>query len=246
MYLTCLCSGSKGNCYLLQSGKETLVIEAGISFAKVKQALNFSLQGVVGCLITHRHKDHSKSIKDFMSAGIKVLALEDVFHSQNIDPSSYYAKILNPMKGYRLGGFKIFTLAAYHDAPCLAYLIEHQDLGKLLFATDTMMLEYKISGLQHIMIEANYADEVLGESIERGYTAAAMKSRLMTTHMELGTIKGFIKDNDLSSVSEIILLHLSSTNSDPEEFRKAISRSSGKPVYVAQAGLKIELKSTPY
>jgi len=52
-------TGSSGNCYLLTVNDQTLVIEAGINFTKVKKALSFDLSGVVGVLVSHEHGDHA-------------------------------------------------------------------------------------------------------------------------------------------------------------------------------------------
>lgn len=55
MKLKVLGSSSKGNCYLLESDKEVLIIELGISFKEIKKALNFDISKVVGALVTHEH-----------------------------------------------------------------------------------------------------------------------------------------------------------------------------------------------
>lgn len=55
MKLEVLASGSKGNCYILSSNSEKLIIEAGISYKKILTGLDFDLSEVVGCLITHEH-----------------------------------------------------------------------------------------------------------------------------------------------------------------------------------------------
>lgn len=72
MTLRVLGSSSSGNCYLLQSETtgEVLAIEAGIKFDKVKQALDFDVNSVVGCIVSHEHGDHAKSVPDFINACI--------------------------------------------------------------------------------------------------------------------------------------------------------------------------------
>ena len=73
MELKVLATGSKGNCYILTSSKkEKLIIECGIGIKKILEGLEFDLNGVCGCLVTHEHKDHSKSIKDIAKRGIEV------------------------------------------------------------------------------------------------------------------------------------------------------------------------------
>lgn len=62
MELKVLGSSSSGNCYIIDNGKEALILEAGVRFQEVKKALGYNLRKVVGCLITHRHQDHAKYI----------------------------------------------------------------------------------------------------------------------------------------------------------------------------------------
>ena len=67
MKLNILGSDSRtGNCYILENDKEALVIECGVSFDKIKKALNFKLSKVCGCIVTHGHGDHAKAIHDMM------------------------------------------------------------------------------------------------------------------------------------------------------------------------------------
>ena len=245
MVLKCLGSGSKGNCYLLQASDGVLIIEAGISFAEVKKALRFDLSRVRGCLISHEHNDHSKYMREVIEAGITTLALKDVFEAKGIR-DGVFCKVIKPSHGYIVGGFKVFTLSVAHDVPCLGFVIEHREMGKLLFITDTMMVEYLVSGLSHIMLECNYSDEILNYNIENGITPSGMRDRLLHSHMELKTATDYLRKCDLSGVNEIILIHLSGNNSDGGEFMAHVGRETGKPVYVARRDFEINLDKEPY
>lgn len=240
MVLKVLGSSSKGNCYLLEASDGVLIIEAGIPAIEIKKSLHFKINNVIGCLISHQHRDHSKFLKDIISSGIKVLALEDVFDSHKISNRSF-CKTIEPMHGYKVGGFKIFALPVAHDVPCLGFIVEHQEMGKMLFITDTMMLEYIVPKLDHIMIEVNYCDKILQENIDAGIVPVSMRDRLLHSHMEMQTAKDIIKANDLSNVKELILLHLSDNNSNSELFKAEIEKVSGKPVYIAKNGLELNL-----
>lgn len=200
----------------------------------------FQLNGVLGCVVSHEHKDHSKCLKDILSCGIKVMALKEVFDSQNI-VNRVFCKEIEAKHGYQVGGFKIYALNVAHDVPCLGFVIEHKEMGRTLFITDTMMLEYRLPKLNHIMIEANYADDILQYNIDHGIVPNSMRYRLLQSHMEIETTKGILMANDLSQVSEIVLVHLSGNNSDAERFRKEIEAVSGKPTFIAKAGLEITL-----
>ena len=240
MVLKVLGSSSKGNCYILEASDGVLIIEAGIPAIDVKKALHFKINNVLGCIISHQHRDHSKFLKDIISSGIKVLALEDVFVSHNISNHSF-CKTIEPMHGYKIGSFKIFAIPVSHDVPCLGFIVEHQEMGKMLFITDTMMLEYVMPKLDHIMIEVNYCDKILQENIDAGIVPVSMRDRLLHSHMELQTAKDIIRANDLSEVKELILLHLSDNNSHSELFKEEMERVSEKPVYIAKNGLELNL-----
>ena len=245
MRLNVLGSDSNGNCYVLQTDNEALIIEAGVRFPEVKKALKWRLSKVAGAIITHEHNDHAKYIKDFISNGITVLALPSVFKAKGIDTLSF-RKEIEPMHGYLVGGFKVFAIPVCHDVPCLGYIIEHEDMGRMLFVTDTMMLEYRVPGLNHILVEANYAEDILDAKIEAGAVPASMKPRLIHSHMEIDTCKGILRANDLSEVNEIVLIHLSNGNSDEKRFIREVQEVSGKPVYAAVAGLELNLSKNPY
>lgn len=74
MVLKVLGSSSHGNSYILENDREALLLEAGVRFASVKQALDYNITKVVGCLITHEHKDHAGYINEVLKATVPVYA----------------------------------------------------------------------------------------------------------------------------------------------------------------------------
>ena len=246
MVLKCLGSGSSGNCYILQADSgEKLIIECGLPFREIKRGLGYNLHGVVGCLVSHRHSDHSKALHDVVKAGIRVLAIEDVFVALDVKYRTL-CKTIQSMRGYVIGGFRILVLEVAHDVPCVGFIIEHVEMGKLLFVTDTMMLEWQLPPLDHIMLECNYSDATLQRNIDSGLVPAVMRERLMRSHMELQTAKGVLTENDITQVKEIILIHLSGNNANAELFKSEIGKVAGKPVYIAERGFEIFLSKEPY
>jgi len=55
MHLKVIGSSSKGNGYVLISDTGSLLIECGVLFKQIRQALDFNFSGVHGCLISHAH-----------------------------------------------------------------------------------------------------------------------------------------------------------------------------------------------
>ena len=55
MLLKIISSGSSGNGYAIMNDNEILLIEAGVSVAEIKKAIDFKTSKIVGCLISHEH-----------------------------------------------------------------------------------------------------------------------------------------------------------------------------------------------
>ena len=73
MKLTVLGSSSKGNGYIIHDNEEALIIEAGISIAKLKLAVSYNLSKIDGCIITHEHGDHAKFANTYIKNGVDVI-----------------------------------------------------------------------------------------------------------------------------------------------------------------------------
>lgn len=240
MKLKCLESSSKGNCYLLIGDSETLIIEAGIKFSKVKESLDFDLSNVVGCLVSHEHGDHAKYANEMKDAGIGIVATKgtlDKCLEWHFKTHELTYRLPAKIGEFRVTGFKII-----HDAaePC-AFLIEHLEIGKLLFITDTASFNYSFKGIHHLLIEANYDDDIVAENNINNPNAFNNIERLEKSHMSLKECEIACGNNVSSDTKNIVLIHLSGGNSDSEMFKDTIKKKTGKPVYVADEGFEIEL-----
>lgn len=236
--LKVLGSSSKGNCYILENESEALILEAGIRFQDVKKALNWKIGKVKGCLVTHRHGDHSKYIGD-MAACFYTLALQDVFDYRGITGNRIVP--VTPGSGYKCGNFKIIPFDAKHDVPCVGYLVDHPDMGSLLFLTDSYECDYRFDNLQHILIECNYSDKYLVEAINEGRTYSRQRDRLLKSHLSLPGCLEFLHTTDLSKIKEILLIHLSAENSNADEFMREVEIETNKPTYVALPGCELDI-----
>lgn len=244
MKLKILGSNSSGNSYILENDNEALLIEAGIDIRLVKKELKFNLRKVAGAIISHRHGDHAKYVKSFVDCGIRTLALEDVFASHKADLPFAYP--ITPNKSYKIGNFIVTPFMVSHDVPCVGWLVKHTEIGKLLFVTDTMKLDYVFDGLTQIMIETNYSDEIIDRRLEREEINFQMYKRIIQSHMSLGTAQAILRNHDLSQVDNIILIHLSNGSSNENQFVDTIKKATGKIVTAADKGTEIELSKTPY
>lgn len=237
--LKVLGSSSKGNCYLLLLEGETLIIEAGINYKEILKGLDFNIANVVGCLVTHEHKDHSKAVKNLIESGIDVYSSKGTFEELKVN--SYRTKVINTMKWQRIGNFEILPFPVKHDArEPLGFLIKHKEIGSLLFITDTCYCEYSFKNVNHILIECNFVKKILNEN----NISNSLRNRILETHFELENVAAFFKASDLTKVKNIMLLHMSFKNSDEKVIREKIESVTGLPVVFAKKDLMINLESS--
>ncbi len=242
MQLTVLNSGSTGNGYVLQNGTEALVLECGVPRQDCLAALGWRTSHVAGCLLTHEHGDHAKYVRDYSQ-------LMPVYTSRGTAEAlgQERLRILEPLRTVHLGSFSVRPIPAQHDAAePFAYLIDHSGMGRLLFATDTYYLRYRIPHLNHLMVECNYSLPILNANIEAGLVPAALKERTLNSHMSLEHLQEMLSANDLTHVAQIVLIHLSTRNADKSAFCREIIAATGKPTIAAVKGLQIKLNATPF
>ena len=233
MTLKVLGSESSGNCYLLESFFEIIILEAGISFHEVKKALNYDLRKVTACLITHSHGDHCKYSSDYMKAGIDIYTSNETIQATGLSGHRVHPIQANSM--IRIGEFKIIPFPVPHGVPTLGFLISHPYSGSILFVTDAACIPNKFNSLNHILIEANYQDDIL------------TSDRPVGKHMSLATCLEFLHANDMRQVRNIVLLHLSSANSDAIMFSKSVQpKAPNASVWVADKGLEVYLSKHPF
>jgi len=228
-----LASGSSGNCYHITDGSSGLLIEAGVSISKIKEGLNYRLTEVDGCLISHEHGDHSGAINKLWKNGTEVYMTKGT--KQELEVENHRINEINIHGHYNIGSWVMRPLKAEHDAAePVNFLLWSKATGdKLVYLTDTYYTRYKFHELDYIMIECNYAKDILDENVKVGRVPAVQKNRVIQSHFSLENVKEFLKVNDLEAVKEIWLLHLSDDNSDESRFKKEIQKLTGKPVKIA-------------
>ena len=232
MEIKVLASSSAGNCYVLSDGNTKLLLECGIPWKQIQQGINFQTSELAGCLVSHGHQDHCKAVKEVMRAGIDCYMSGGT--AEALELSGHRLHVVKALQQFQLGSWTALPFDTQHDAEePLGFLLASETGGKLLFATDTYYLKYRFRGLNYILIECNYALDILRENVDAGAITGAVRDRVLKSHFSLEHVKGFLRANDLSRVREIWLLHLSDQNSDAGRFKKEIQALTGKPVYIA-------------
>lgn len=241
MKLIVVNSNSSGNAYALDSGTEILLLEAGCKMADVKRSIDFRLQDVVGCLVSHCHGDHAKYATEYAKLAVHVYCNEDVAQKK-LFPYGTCTEVRSG-KTFSVGSFRVAPIELHHDVPNNGYLVQHTDMGTLCFITDTYKMGLFIKGIDHWLIEANYDDRILKANVEDGRIDRAQANRLMLSHLSLDNTINYLKLSEAERSKTITLCHLSERNSDPDIFRHRTVAAFGVPTYIAHKGLVVELNN---
>ena len=197
-----LASGSTGNSFLIDNGKELLLIDVGITYKRIKEKLselNYDINDVKYILITHAHNDHIKSLNSF--------SMEKIYSSAKLPGlKNQIEKNIE----FDLGTYKIVSFPLSHDVPCFGYRIE-SDNESLVYLTDTGYVNFKIKkyleNANYYVFESNHDVNMLMDS-DRPYY---LKSRILSD-------KGHLSNEDASELlyeligndtREIYLAHIS-------------------------------------
>lgn len=232
--LRCLGSSSSGNCFLLECQGETLILDLGLDWKSVMGAIGYRLEVIVGALVSHIHGDHSYLIPKMLKYCVPVYSCSDVVEK--------YDEVvgLQPKTKYKIGNFIVQPLPVEHNVENYAYIISHAEFGKLVYAVDCVQFPYKISRVNHWVIEANHDEEIIIDNLcNDAFTQSASENHLNITQ----TIE-VLSNNFCDATRTIVLAHLSDGNSNASDFLHRTQEELGfDNVFIADKGLFVSLNN---
>lgn len=158
--------------------------------------------------------DHAAYIDRYLKLGMKVYANEDVWSKTPLSRPTRNAVTIEAGKQFKIGTFIIVPFNVAHvnsdgsDCPNLGFLIYSTvTKEKMIWATDCSYIENRFPSLDYICIECNYVD-VEDYKSELEYMNGFVEKRRVRSHLSLNRCVEFLKQQDLSRIKEIRLLHL--------------------------------------
>lgn len=216
-----LFSSSSGNCTYIGSSSAGILIDCGVSFTKLKNALErcgLSLSSVKAVFITHEHSDHIKGL-DMLTkkTSIPVFAQERTMEyllKKNMLHREYH--IIGD--GEEVCGYRVQSFATSHDTPqSCGYKITLPDNKTAAVCTDlgyvSDTVENALRGTDCVLLESNYDIEML----RNGSYPYYLKTRIFgnTGHLSNPDSGAFAAKLIGSGTTRIILGHLSQHNNTP-------------------------------
>ena len=243
----CLASSSKGNCYVLEfdiNGEPTrLMVECGLPIKTIYQKLaqfGIEITTIVGCLITHAHKDHCEAAKDLERLNIPLFATKEtlakigVLGEEMVDLG---------VKRVCKGLFALpFSVEHDIDGAC-GFIIKTQK-ESVLFVNDHKRWTCDLRNFKpnYVFIECNYDHKVvyaqlgqlrkIANPTDEERLKMRQHERNLNSHCSLhGTIKGLQKLN-LSECSTIFLMHLSDRYANEYRMKNEVQKETKILTYV--------------
>lgn len=232
MKIEAIASGSSGNCYKISNEDTTLLIECGIPYKKIQQALNFKTTDIDGVLVSHEHGDHSKACKDLIKAGVNLYMSKGTKEALKLD-SHRIKSFKNFGDSYfdvDIGSFKIKPFKTVHDAkePVGFVIYDSLAIEELVFITDTQYSIYSFSP-DYFMMEVNYVREAINKNDS---LHPDLRARIKENHMSLDTAINLLERSDLSRLKKIYVMHLSDANSDAEVIKYRLQELTGVAIEI--------------
>lgn len=236
MKIEVIASGSSGNCYKISNEDTTLLIECGIPYKKIQQALNFKTTDIDGVLVSHEHGDHSKACKDLIKAGVNLYMTKGTKEALKLDSHrvkiiDFYSKYINRDMGFfEIGSFKVKAFETIHDAKEPVGFVIYDSILKeeLVFITDTQYSIYSFKP-DYFMVEVNYVREAINKNDS---LHPDLRARIKKNHMSLETAINLLERSDLSNLKKIYVMHLSDSNSDAKVIKETLQELTGVAVEI--------------
>lgn len=229
-------SGSTGNGYIIESNGKKLIVELGCKWKFYLEALKYDIESVEGALASHRHIDH------LVALGNALQYLIPVYSNKEVATEHPLVNSLSTEYSYMIGGFKVQCLKVPHNALCYSFIIKCPSGEKILFATDLSKFNYKVSGCDVIMMEANYDEDIIYEALARGEVVRSQSEN----HLEINDCLEAVERCVDTNTQLIILLHLSDGYSDEKRFQAVVHKATGKRVGVAHSGQVYEINESDF
>jgi len=257
-------SSSKGNSFYIELLSNSLtkplhiLLEVGFDFNSLLKSMvknNIDLNKIDLVLVTHKHHDHSVSMKEFVKRGIPVYAPMTAFEEWNI---FYQEKYLTKAYDWKeiAKGIAILPIPLEHfdkgeRVETFGYIFDIDNEFTMLFATDTKYIPQDLSQFKFdvVFLEANYLEDTIKYALldaekEKHQGNISRYARLVDSHMSLenmvqtldGSIGSHSKPFDLSNTKLLFLIHLSSNRQTNEQYYKEFVRN-----YLNRVATKVKL-----
>lgn len=246
MKIVALSSGSKGNCYYVETSKNKILLDAGRNYTYIKDKLaeiNVNIKDIDYIIISHTHTDHIAALKTFIAKG-KVTIVITAKMAAQIPELIGYPKLFEYENDINLDGIIIDSFRSSHDAIDSRNFIIDDYGKKLAYITDTGYINNrnfkKLYNMNMYLFESNHDIEML----QHGPYPDWLKRRVLSDEGHLSNnISAFYLTKLIGPNTEkVTLIHLSETNNLPDIALKTL-KSTLKEYNIKFSNIEVALQN---
>ena len=219
-----LASGSKGNAVLVRTARATVLVDAGVSLKRIREAiadLYPTPPAIDAVIISHEHSDHLLSAGAVCRGDKAVLYITEPTYlvaRQKLGRLPRGHVFFTPGKRFQIEDLVVEPFSGQHDAVDLSNFVFHVgDDRKLGLATDvgfaTKLLETRLQGCSTLILESNHDVKMLLDGPYPWQVKQRIRSR--QGHLSNEQTVGVLTKVLHSGLRNLVLAHLSETNNDP-------------------------------
>ncbi|MFW5648956.1 MAG: MBL fold metallo-hydrolase [Candidatus Alkaliphilus sp. MAG34] len=220
-----LASGSSGNCHLINDGKNSILIDAGLSGRRIENKLkriDIDPKSLTAILVSHEHSDHICGVGVLSRRyNIPIYANKGTWDGMNTkigEIKESNIKYFNSAEDFNIKDFNIRPYNIPHDANEPVGFSIRKDKIKISIVTDLGYIDENIieqaEDSDLVVLESNHDVEML-KVCRYPYF---LKRRILsnTGHLSNEAAGNAIVDLVNKNVGSILLGHLSKENNFPE------------------------------
>lgn len=168
MKVVVIASGSKGNSTYIEEDGFSILIDAGISYKRINEAINS--YGVPNAIfITHEHNDHISSLRIVANKyNIPVYISKKTYDALPMCQKDINAHFIKTNDVIFIGNLKILAIPIFHDAKDPLGFVVSTKNKKLVYITDTGYVHssifQEIKNADAYILESNHDPDVLMNS----------------------------------------------------------------------------------
>jgi len=249
-----LASSSAGNALFVGTDRTRLLVDAGLSRREIAKRLNAigeDIDSLDGVLVTHEHSDHTSGLIALSRRSNGPLPIYVTRGTRECIDWGECVPLLQVFQagcGFPLGDFDVSSFTIPHDAEDpVGFTITAQGI-KVAVATDlgyiTDSLRFHLRACNVVLLEANHDLEML----RVGPYPWSVKQRVMSRrgHLSNEVAAAFIKDDLDTTVTTLVLGHISEHNNHPALVRTLAEKAlDGRALFtqlvVANPGMQSEV-----
>lgn len=219
--LCSLSSGSNGNAIYIKTGKDSFLVDAGISRRQLclrLEQINAHISEITGVFITHEHTDHVRGLEILMkNSPVPIYITEKTYKNLQLTIDEKYLNLIEQDNRMKINETEIECLSKCHDAVDPALFCFHYKGKKISVVTDAghgcdNVID-SIRGAHAVFLESNYDEKMLQTGLYPPYLKKRIAGR--EGHLSNYTAGALIRDHASPCLEYVFLSHISENNNTP-------------------------------